>query len=187
MDGQKIVQCNDLKFKLLYNREHIEQEITKVATKIDEHFQKILAEDPASKFLILGVLNGAFMFVSEIVQRLVTPVMVDFIKVKSYKGMVSGQLTIESELNFGLYEGTNIVILDDICDSGKTLAQLSTIFKNMGTKSVKVGVLVTRPDKPHQVEPDFSCLTCSAFIIGYGLDYNLQGRQYPEIYQKVDQ
>lgn len=112
--------------------------------------------------------------------------MIEFIKVKSYKGMTSGELTIESELNFGLYTDTHVVILDDICDSGKTLAQLATIFKNMGTKSVKVGVLVIRPDKVHEVEPDFSCLTCSAFIIGYGLDYNYAGRQYPEIYQKVD-
>lgn len=81
----------------------------------------------------------------------------------------------------------NVIILDDICDTGKTLAQLAKTIQSMTSKPVKIAVLVTRPDKNHEVEPNFSCVTCSAFIIGHGLDYNYQGRQYPEIYQKYDE
>lgn len=57
----------------------------------------------------------------------------------------------------------------------------------MSAKSVRIGVLVIRPDKIHEITPDFVGLSCSGFIVGYGLDYNQQGRQYPEIYQKYDE
>ncbi len=80
-----------------------------------------------------------------------------------------------------------MLILDDICDTGKTLAQLSQIIKGMEVRSVQVGVMVIRPDKKQEITPDYFGLTCNAFIIGYGLDYNGDGRQYPEIYQKIDE
>lgn len=80
-----------------------------------------------------------------------------------------------------------MLILDDICDTGKTLAQLSQIIKGMEVRSVQVGVMVIRPDKKQEIKPDYFGLTCNAFIIGYGLDCNGDGRQYPEIYQKIDE
>lgn len=101
--------------------------------------------------------------------------------------MESGELSIDSKIDLSLFKDSHVLILDDICDTGKTLAQLTKAVEGFGAKSVKVGVLVVRPDKKHEVEPDFSGLTCSAFIIGYGLDYNFMGRQYPEIYQKIDE
>lgn len=132
-----------------------------MAANIDEGFQAILQQDPNARFLIIGVLNGAFMFTSEIVRRLKTPVLIEFIKIKSYKGEVSGEITIDYKLDFNLFKGTHVVILDDICDTGRTLAQLSKSFSQMDAKSVKIGVLVLRPDKVHEVKPDFAGLTCS--------------------------
>lgn len=69
----------------------------------------------------MGVLNGAYMFVSEITKRLKTPVMVSFIKITSYKGTVSGELTIDSRVDINLFKHNHILILDDLCDTGKTL------------------------------------------------------------------
>lgn len=81
--------------------------------------------------MILGVLNGAFMFTSEIVRRLKNPVMIEFVKISSYKGMESGDLSIDSRIELPLFKGAHVLILDDICDTGKTLAQLSQIIKGM--------------------------------------------------------
>lgn len=105
--------------------------------------------------------------------------LIDFIKIKSYHGEVSGKISIDYKLDFSLFKDAHIVVLDDICDTGKTLAQLAQTFKEMNAKTVKIGVLVVRPDKVHEIKPDFAGLTCSEFIVGYGLDYNLEGRQYP--------
>lgn len=78
--------------------------------------------------------------------------------------------------------------MDDICDTGRTLATLHhKLMNEIKAKSIKIGVLVIRPDKEQAIKPDMVGLTCSGFIIGYGLDYNLLGRQYPEIYQKIDE
>lgn len=177
--NNEVVQCGNLKFKKLYTREQIDSQVDKLAAEMDEGFQSILLQDPKARFLIVGVLNGAFMFTSEIVKRLKTPVLIEFIKIKSYRGEESGQVSIDYKLDFALFKDSHVIILDDICDTGKTLAQLSETFKQMEAKSVKIGVLVVRPDKVHEVKPDFAGLTCNEFIIGYGLDYNLEGRQYP--------
>lgn len=85
------------------------------------------------------------------------------------------------------FKNAHVLILDDICDTGKTLAELAKVISGFGTKSIQLGVMVIRPDKKHEIEPEFYALTCSEFIIGYGLDYNQYGRQYPEIYQKIDE
>lgn len=101
------------------------------------------------------------MICSELVRRLVTPVRIEFVKVVSYKGTESGELTIESKLDNTYIKNRHVLILDDICDTGKTLAKLADIFKALEAKTVLLGVLVTRPDKNHAIEPDFSGLTCS--------------------------
>lgn len=81
-----VVQCGDLKFKKLYNRHQIDEQVDRIANEVDQHFEEILAKDPDARFVVLGILNGAFMFVSELVRRLRTRVFLEFIKVKSYKG-----------------------------------------------------------------------------------------------------
>ena len=159
--SSEVVQCGNLKFRRLYTREQIDAKVDKIASEIDQEFQSILQHDPKARFLVIGVLNGAFMFTSEIVKRLKTPVLIEFIKIRSYKGEESGQISIDYNLDYSLFKGTHVVVLDDICDSGKTLAQLAHIFKGKEAKSVKIGVLVIRPDKIHEVKPDFSGLTCS--------------------------
>lgn len=70
-------------------------------------------------------------------------------------------------------------MIDDICDTGKTLSRLNTaLITKYHAKSIKFAVLVIRPDKQHHMTPDFIGMECSEFIIGMGLDYNQQGRQY---------
>jgi len=83
----------------LYDRHQVKEKINDVARRVDEEFKKILSVDPNAKFLLVGILNGAFMFTSELVQRIETPILVDFIRISSYKGTVSGELTIESKIN----------------------------------------------------------------------------------------
>lgn len=81
-----------------------------------------------------------------------------------------------------MYKDSYVLFIDDICDTGKTLLQLTEKMKELQIKKSWIAVLVSRPDKKHDLEPDFIGLPCSEFIVGYGLDYNQHGRQYPEIY-----
>lgn len=90
------------------------------------------------------------MFTSDVVKRLSTPVAIEFIKTSSYEGTESkGILSIDSKINLDMFKGAHVLVLDDICDTGKTLSELVKIISGFGTKSVQLGVMVIRPDKKH--------------------------------------
>lgn len=96
-------------------------------------------------------------------------------------------MVILNELNWEQLKDSHVLMIDDICDTGKTLKLLADELLKKGAQSVESAVLVLRPDKKHDIEPNFYGLTCSGFIVGFGLDYNLEGRQYPVIYQKLQE
>ena len=85
-DEKDVVICGDLKFKKLYTEEEVMSSITSIANKINEIYGAIMKEDPSSKVIFIGLLNGAFMFMSDLVKKIAFPIFIEFIKVKSYKG-----------------------------------------------------------------------------------------------------
>ena len=147
--------------------------------------RKILSELKDEIPVFVGILNGSFMFVSDFVKKYPNPCEVTFIKLASYEGLKS---TEDIQRLVGLTQdlsGRTVVILEDIIDTGNTLAEIYRIFKKEKVKELKIATLFYKPEaykkdfKLHYIGfkiPD-------KFIVGYGLDYNGLGRYLPCVYQ----
>jgi adenylate kinase len=173
-----LIKLHHKEFKPFISSEEIENAINKMVDKISKD-----AGDDVPVFV--GILNGSFMFVSDFVKKYPKPCEVTFIKLASYEGVKS---TEDIQRLIGLtqnLEGRTVVVLEDIIDTGNTLAEVHRIFKNEKVKSLKIATLFYKPEaykkdfKIHYVGMKIP----NKFIVGYGLDYDGLGRNLPEIYQ----
>lgn len=139
--------------------------------------------------LFVSVLNGSFMFTSDLMKELeLADSEISFLKVSSYQGTnstgsVKEILGINENLN-----GRNVVVLEDIIDSGHTIANIVSQLKNKGAAEIKIATLFFKP-KAMQVDikPEYIGMELpDTFIVGYGLDYNGLGRNFKDIYTIVD-
>ena len=135
--------------------------------------------------VFVGILNGSFMFVSDFVKKYPKPCEVTFIKLASYEGVKS---TEDIQRLIGLTQdlsGREVVILEDIIDSGNTLVEVHRIFKNENVKSLKIATLFYKPEAyKKDFKLDYIGIRIpKKFIVGYGLDYDGLGRDLPEVYQ----
>jgi len=162
------------------------------ATEIDTAIKKLAAElerDYAhSKPLFIAILNGSFIFASDLFKNLKFPAEICFIKLASYKGTKStGQVVTSIGLDSDVFE-RDVIILEDIIDTGKTLSQFLPQLEHQQPKSLRICALLHK--KETTVYPiDISYLGFTIpdkFVVGYGLDYDGFGRNYGEIYQLVD-
>jgi hypoxanthine phosphoribosyltransferase len=162
-----------------------------VLTKDDIH-ERIVAvarevsTDYADRDLILiGILKGSFIFLSDFARQLSIPVQIDFIGVSSYgAGTVSsGVLTFTKEIGIDVKD-RDILIVEDIVDSGRTLARIVDYLRSIGPRSVKVCTLIDKRERRFcEVPLDYVChVVDRGFLVGYGLDYAEDYRQLPEIY-----
>ena len=145
---------------------------------------KVLAErlskDYDGKFpVFICVLKGAVLFFSDIIQQITIDIEIDFITVKSYEDKTesSGQLSIIQDVTTNL-RGRDVLIVDDIIDSGNTIAKLKELFEKKGASSVKVACLLDKPERRNVVSKiDYTCFHVeNEFVIGYGLDYKQKYR-----------
>lgn len=135
--------------------------------------------------LFVGVLNGSFMFMSDLMKAVSIPCEVTFVKMSSYSGMES---TGAVKQLIGLQDnvfGRNIIIVEDIVDSGLTMEQILAYFEDRGPKSVEITTLLLKPEK---LEKKLSIRYTGfeipeKFVVGYGLDFDGQGRNLKDIYQ----
>ncbi|MCH4551550.1 MULTISPECIES: adenylate kinase [Aestuariibaculum] len=173
-----MVKLHDKFFKPFISAEEIDRAMTRMASEI--------AKDIGDEIpVFIGILNGSFMVVSDFVKKYQKPCEVTFIKLASYEGVKS---TEDIQRLIGLTQdlsGRTVVILEDIIDTGNTLAEVHRIFKNERVKSLKIATLFYKPEaykkdfKLHYVGIEIP----NKFIVGYGLDYDGLGRNLPEIYQ----
>ncbi len=133
---------------------------------------------------VVGILNGCLMFVADVVRRIDLPLRVAFVTASSYRGtnIVAAKLEIHDELLPDI-TGRNILLLDDILDTGKTLTRVVAHLIDRGASSVKVGVLLRKIGRQEvPFEPDFVGFTIpDKFVVGYGLDFNDEYRHLPYI------
>jgi adenylate kinase len=145
-----------------------------------------IAEDYRDQVpVFVGVLNGAFMFVSDFLKHYPHPCEVSFVKLSSYRGLTStGIVETLLDLPDGI-EGRSVIILEDIIDTGRTLQQLVHLFSNTNVKDFKIASLFYKSEVYNGEYPIdyFGMEIPNKFIVGYGLDYKEQGRNLRAVYQ----
>lgn len=135
--------------------------------------------------VFVGVLNGAFMVVSDFMKHYTQPCEVSFVKLSSYEGTAT---THEVKQLIGLnqdLEGRSVVIIEDIVDTGNTIVELVKMFTDKKVKQLKIATLFFKPEAyTKDIKLDYIGFEIpNKFIVGYGLDYDGLGRNLPEIYQ----
>lgn len=179
----KIIKLHDLYFKPFINKE----EISKIVKQLAIEVKADLPKDEVPIFV--GILNGCFLFAADFIREYKGDCEVSFVKLASYEGTsttenVKHLVGINEDLT-----GRTVIILEDIIDTGNTLQEIYNIFKHKNVKQLKVATLFFKPDVFRKELPinyvgkDIE----DKFIVGYGLDYNNLGRNYPEIYQLTTQ
>ena len=174
------IQVFDKTFKPYLSQEKILTDVSRVAGEVSRDLKGV--ERP----LFVCVLNGAFMFASDLFRRLDLPdAEITFIRMKSYMGT---QTTGKVKTIVGLMDSVvdrTVVIVEDIVDSGYTMQRLISQIKDLGAKDVKVCILLNKPNarKVENLQIDYTALEIpNDFIVGYGLDYNEQGRNLRDIW-----
>jgi hypoxanthine phosphoribosyltransferase len=173
-----VIQLHDKHFVPFITAAQIDAALAKMARQAEEDFK---GEIP----VFIGVLNGSFMVVSDFVKKYSQNCEVSFVKLSSYEGM---ETTSNVKQLIGLnksLEGRNVVVIEDIVDTGNTVAELKKIFEGHNLKQLKIATLFFKPDAYKQdIKLDYIGFEIpDKFIVGYGLDYDELGRNLPEVYQ----
>lgn len=168
----------DLAFVEFISEEKVQRKIQWLATEINEHY--------AGKIpVFLPVLNGAFMFAADILKGITIPCRISFVKVSSYEGTAStGQLKTLIGLGEDLIN-QDIIIIEDIVDTGLTLEKIVEELKDLGVKSIEVVSLLRKtPAREKGIRVKYIGFEIdNEFVVGYGLDYDGLGRNYPLIFK----
>lgn len=176
------VKISDKTFKPYLSQEQILVEVGRVAEKINHDLE---GKNP----LFVGILNGAFVFAADLYRNINIQSQITFMRMKSYSGMAT---TGDVKTLIPLHEsaaGRTVVIVEDIIESGYTMQRLVSQLYELGATDVKVAVLLCKPHarKVKDLKVDYCCLEIpNDFIVGYGLDYNEEGRNLPDIYVVAD-
>ena len=175
------ITVKDKIFSPFITADVLDEAVSKIAAAMESD---LIGKDP----LFLVVLNGAFVFASDLMKKLHFPCEISFIKLSSYSGLQSSNKVREL---IGLNEditGRTVVVLEDIIDTGVTLGELLEIVKSKNAADVKLAALLFKPNafrKDYKI--DYLGLEIpNDFIVGYGLDYDGFGRNYPDIYKIVE-
>lgn len=175
------IRIKDKRFKPFIKEEVILKEVKRVAAEIS---RDMAGKDP----LFLSVLNGSFIFASDLMRNLTIPAEISFVKYSSYSGISStGKMKELLGLNTDITNRT-IVIVEDIIDTGFTMKNLVETLKEKNPKEINICTLLLKPDKL-EVPLDIKYVAMripNEFIVGYGLDYEEFGRNYRDIYTIVD-
>lgn len=155
-----------------------------VNDRIRELAERISAEYAGKTIHLIGVLKGSVFFMCELAKRITIPVTMDFMSVSSYGNAKtsSGVVKLIKDLDESI-EGRDVILVEDIMDSGRTLAYLVKILKERKPESFKIITLLDKPDRRVvDIEPDMTCFEVpDRFVVGYGLDCAQKYRNLPYI------
>lgn len=166
------------KIRVLLTEEEVNAKISEIAKKVSEDYE-------GKNLHLICILKGGVFFTCELAKRLSIPVSLDFMSVSSYGGGTesSGIVRIVKDLDESL-EGKDVLIVEDIIDSGRTLAYLIEVLKQRNPKSIELCTLLDKPERrvKKQVQVRYTCFTIpDEFVVGYGLDYDQKYRNLPYI------
>jgi len=164
--------------KVLFSRQQIKTTVARLAAEINRDYQ-------GKRPLLVGVLKGSCILLSDLVRQLNIPVEIEFVALASYGRSTrsSGWVKVVKGLSDALVRGRDILIVEDILDTGLSLSRLLNYLKKKKPASVKICVLLDKPSRRKvEVKVDYGGLIVpDRFIVGYGLDWNEQFRQLPDI------
>ena len=165
------------KIKVMLSEEELAGRIKELGAEISKDYE-------GEEIFLVGILKGAAFFATELAKRITVPVIIDFMSTSSYGAGTasSGEVRITKELDLDM-TGKNVLIAEDIIDSGNTLSYLLQYFKDKGAKSVRLATMLDKPDRREvDVKVDYNGFTIpDEFVVGYGLDYDQRYRNLPYI------
>lgn len=176
MDNVKVL---DKEFEIYLKEEEVLEIISRLAERINKDYEGL---NP----LMLPTLNGSFMFCADLMKRITIPCEIQFIKVSSYEGTSStGTVSKLIGIDERKLKGRHVIILEDVIDTGITMKNLLEDLGGKGQASMKICTMLLKPENL-QVPLDVEYVGMEIpdrFIVGYGLDYDQYGRNFPAIYQ----
>jgi hypoxanthine phosphoribosyltransferase len=164
--------------ELVLRHDQIQQKVRELAEVISRDYR-------GTEPVLVGILNGVFMFFADLVRNLSIPVEIDFIRLASYgtKWQSSGSVRMVKEVELDV-TGRDVLVVEDIVDSGHTLAFIQKYIEQKSCRSVKICALIDKRERREkEVAADYTGFTVEkGFLVGYGLDFNEKFRYLPSIY-----
>ena len=165
-----------MSYPVLFSKEVIQKRVKELGEQISKDFH-------GEELVVIGVLKGSFIYCADLIRELNLPVHLEFMSVSSYEGTEStGNLRINLDINVDV-AGKNVLLVEDIVDTGLTISSLVESFKKKNPKTLKVSSLLYKPARlEHKVEIDYLAFEIEDhFVIGYGLDFNGRFRELPYV------
>jgi len=173
-----IIQLKDKTFETFLSAAQLQDRIASLGAQIAEDFA-------GEEVIVLGVLNGSFVFMADLVRAIQLPLTCDFIRISSYTGTASsGKVSSVFGINQSL-EGKNVLIVEDIVDTGASMAYLKDYLAPLCPKRMAIATLLFKKEAfAFNYSLDYVGFEIpNKFVVGFGLDYDGEGRNYPDIYQ----
>ncbi len=172
------IKVLDKEFEPYLSEQLIQEKITALAQQLNEEYA-------GKKPIFLSILNGSFLFTADLFRQITIEAEVCFIKLASYKGTISSGNVITAIGLDANVNGRDVIILEDIIDTGKTLHHFLPQLASSNPSSIKIAVLLNKTEAlAYPVKVDYTCFDIpNKFVVGYGLDYDGLGRNTRAIYQ----
>jgi len=173
-DALGLIQKTEiLTVKILLTEQALNEGVEKLAQQINETYQ-------GKPLTIVGVLTGSVILMADLIRKLEMPLRVGVVQTSSYEGTQRGALTINSEMMLDI-SGRDVLLIDDIFDTGNTLEEVTQLMKELGPTSLKSAVLLLKTGRQEvDWKPEFVAFDIpDEFVVGYGLDYNDEYRNLP--------
>lgn len=162
----------------VFSREQIRKKVKALAARISTDYQK-------KDLIVIGILKGAFIFLADLVREISIPVQIGFVRLASYGSSTatSGHIEITKDIELDI-QGRHVLVVEDIVDSGLTIAYLLDHLKQRRPQSIKICALIDKSERRKvQVQVDYvGQVVDRGFLVGYGLDFDEQYRGLPDIY-----
>ena len=173
---------SEKKRKILFDRDAIQARVEKMGKEISADY----GDDEVT---VIPLLRGSFIFAADLVREMTCPTVIDFMTTSSYEDREEscGQVNLLSTLRCDI-AGKNVLVVDDICDSGNTLKVIVDHLKEFGPSSIKTAVMLDKPSRRQvEISPDYIGESIEdVFIVGYGLNYGDHYRNVPYIFTFED-
>ena len=163
-------------YRILLSQETIEKRVKELGAEITRDYKD-------KKPVVICMLKGAVYFFADLTKNIKLPLMLDFARLSSYRnGTTSGQMELIYDITAKI-EGRDVIIVEDIVDSGMTLSYIKSELQHRGASSVRIATLLDKPARRRvDLKVEYSCFEIpDAFVVGYGLDYDEKYRNLPDV------